>query len=147
MKGIFNPHSNGATKDIILVFMRIVIGLLLITHGYPKLVKLLSGEPVQFASIFGMSEQLSMTMAMFAEFICAILVMFGFATRLASIPIILTMLVIVFHVHADDPVAKKELPMLYLVSYIYILFMGAGKYSIDYLLHKRLKPAGRRSFR
>lgn len=146
MKRIFNPHSNGTTKDIVLLFVRVVIGLLLITHGYPKLVKLLSGEPIQFASIFGMSEQLSLTMAMFSEFICAILVMFGFATRLAAIPIVLSMLVVVFHVHADDPLGKKELPMLYLISYIYILFMGAGKYSIDYMLHRNLKPSRNRSF-
>lgn len=141
MKKIFNPHSNGSSRDVALLFVRITVGLLLITHGYPKMVKLFSGEPIQFASIFGMSEQVSLAMAMFAEFICAIFVMFGLATRLASVPIIITMLVIVFSVHADDPIGKKELPILYLVSYLFILFMGAGKYSIDYLLHSKLKPS------
>lgn len=141
MKRVLNPHSGTDVKDIMLLVVRLVIGALLITHGHPKFMKLISEEPVQFVSLFGMSMELSLTLAMFAEFICAILIMLGLFTRVAAIPIIINMLVIVFVVHSADPIGKKELPLLYLVSYIYIFFMGAGKYSLDYLLHKKLAKA------
>lgn len=141
MKKIFDPSTNGSVRDVALLMVRIVIALLLVTHGFPKLQKLLADEPVQFVSIFGMSEQASLSMAMFAEFFCALLVLVGFATRIATIPVIATMVVIVFHIHSDDPLPRKELPILYLMSYGFILLMGAGKYSIDNLIYKkRYKP-------
>lgn len=143
MKRVFNPHSGMEVKNLILLAIRIAIGALLLTHGHPKFMRLISGEPIQFASVMGMSMELSLTLAMFAEFICAILVMFGLFTRLAAIPIIINMLVIVFLIHWDDPFGKKELPLMYLASYVLILFMGAGKYSLDYILHQRLAKARR----
>ena len=93
-------------------------------------------------SFMGMSPAISLTLAMFAEFICAILVMVGFFTRIAALPIVITMCVVVFHVHAADPLSTKELPMLYLISYTFILFMGAGKHSIDTLLHRKFYSRG-----
>lgn len=139
MKRILNPHAHTDVKDTMLLFIRILVGVLLITHGYPKLVRLMSDEPVKFAALFGMSKELSLTLAMFAELICASLVILGLFTRLAALPIIFTMLVIIFHVHWNDPFGKKELPLLYLASYLYIFFVGAGRYSFDYLFHKKLK--------
>lgn len=143
MKKIINPSPNGSTADIMLFILRAAVGILLLTHGFPKFQRLISGEPIQFASIFGMSETVSLAIAMFAEFICAVFVMFGFFTRIAAVPIILTMLVIIFSVHGDDPFSKKELPYLYLISYTYLLFRGAGKISVDHLVYKKLKPANR----
>lgn len=142
MKQIFNPSTNESVRDAALLIVRIVIALLLITHGFPKLQMLLANEPVQFVSIFGMTEHISLSIAIFAEFFCAMLVMIGFATRIATIPIIAMLLVIILHIHSDDPLTKKELPILYLVSYSFILLMGAGKYSIDYLVYRN----NRRSF-
>lgn len=139
MKRILNPHAHTNVKEVMLLFIRVFVGVLLITHGYPKLIRLMSAEPVMFASIFGMSKELSLTLAMFAELICASLVILGLFTRVAAIPIIFTMLVIIFHVHWNDPFTKKELPLLYLTSYLYIFFVGAGRYSFDYLFHKKLK--------
>lgn len=138
MKTIINPHANKDVKDLMLLFIRIMAGVLLITHGYPKLEKLLSGDPVQFASIMGMSPALSLSLAMFAEFICASLIVLGLFTRVAAIPVIITMAVIVFSVHWDDPFSRKELPLLYLTSYSFLFFMGAGRYSLDYVMHRRL---------
>jgi putative oxidoreductase len=61
----------------------------------------------------------------------------GFATRLAVIPLIITMLVVVFYVHADDPFSKQEMGLHYLLTYIMLLIMGSGKYSIDNLLYRK----------
>ncbi|KXK47970.1 MAG: DoxX family protein [Bacteroidetes bacterium OLB10] len=128
MNRIINPWANDRVKDFLLLFLRLAVGALLVSqHGYPKLLKLMSGEPIQFAAVMGMSEKTSFILAMFAEFICAILVMLGVFTRLAAIPIIITFLVIVFHVKGGNPVSDRELPMLYLIFYTYIFFFRGGK--------------------
>ena len=62
---------------------------------------------------------------------CSIFLILGLWTRLALMPLIITMLVAVFIVHGADPFAKKELGLMYLIGYISIFIAGAGKYSID----------------
>lgn len=108
----------------------------MLTHGYSKLQKLLAGD-FQFADPFGLGPGVSLGMAVFAEFFCSILLILGLGTRLATIPLIVTMLVAAFIAHGADPFAKKEMALLYLVSYIVLLFSGAGKISVDQLLEKR----------
>ncbi len=137
MKKLFQPHAGTNTKDIALLLLRLVIASLLITHGLPKFQRIFSGEPIQFASVMGMSQELSLFLAMFAEFVCSVFVLIGFATRLSTIPIIFTMAVIAFSIHGDDPIGKKELPLMYLTGFFGIFLLGAGRYSVDYLLHRR----------
>jgi hypothetical protein len=53
------------------------------------------------------------------------------ASRLAVIPLIITMLLAGFIVHAPDPYVKKELAFLYLLPFIFLFLSGAGRYSLD----------------
>jgi len=80
-----------------------------------------------------MSPALSLGLAVFAEVICSILILIGFKTRLATLPLIITMLVAVLVVHFSDPFAIMEKALLYLLLYIILLFGGSGKYSVDAL--------------
>ncbi|MEP1953969.1 MAG: DoxX family protein, partial [Algoriphagus sp.] len=75
----------------------------------------------------------SLSLAVFAEFICAILIILGFKTRLATIPLMVTMLTAAFVAHASDPFGKKELPLLYFTVFFCIFIFGAGKFAIDEL--------------
>jgi putative oxidoreductase len=70
---------------------------------------------------------------------CSIAIILGFATRFVSIPLIITMFVAVFIIHADDPWQKKEFALLYLVPFLTLLFTGAGKFSLDAVIKKRKK--------
>lgn len=115
----------------VLLFTRIGVGIMMLTHGIPKLEKLFADEPIIFKSVLGMSPALSLGLAVFSEVICSILILIGFKTRLATIPLIITMLVAVFVVHISDPFAKMEKALLYLLLYIVLLFGGSGKYSVD----------------
>lgn len=137
MKKIFNTRTNSASMDAALLLGRITIAALMLTHGLPKLQMLLSGDPVQFPSIMGMSAQLSLTLAVFAEVFCSIFILTGFATRLATVPLMITMLVAALSVHAADDFATKEKALLYLVVYLILIFMGSGKYSVDYFIHSK----------
>lgn len=115
----------------VLLFTRIGVGIMMLTHGIPKLEKLFADEPIIFKSVLGMSPALSLGLAVFSEVICSILILIGFKTRLATIPLIITMLVVVFVVHISDPFAKMEKALLYLLLYIVLLFGGSGKHSVD----------------
>lgn len=74
----------------------------------------------------------------FAEVFCSIFLVIGFATRFAAIPLLFSMLVIVFIVHLDDGFGKQELPLIYASVYMIIAITGAGKISVDNLIYKKL---------
>ncbi len=126
---------NTKTNDLGLLFLRVAVGCLMLTHGIPKFQMLLAGGEIQFADPIGLGVTFSLAMAVFAEAICSFLLIIGLKTRLASIPLIITMFVAAFIVHSSDPWAVKEKAILYLCMYIVLLFTGAGNYSVD----KKLK--------
>ncbi len=108
----------------------------MLTHGYPKLQRLLSGE-MRFGDPLGLGPEVSLVLAVFAEFVCAILIVLGLGTRLAAIPLIVTMSVAAFIAHGGDPFGRKEMALLYLVLYVVLLITGSGKFSLDQILNKR----------
>lgn len=122
------------TNSIGLLIIRVMAGALIITHGWGKLQMLFTGRHSEFADPIGLGTFLSLTLATFAEFFCAILVIVGFATRFATAPLAFTMIVAAFIVHANDPMARKELGLLYLAVFLSLIFTGAGKLSIDGLI-------------
>src|SRR4051812_47970206 len=141
MKKLFNVGQTSNTTDVALLIARIGIAGLMLTHGLPKLVMLLSGAPVQFPAVMGLSAELSLTLAVFAEVFCSIFLLLGLATRLAVIPLATNMLVAVFVIHAGDSLAVKEPAMLYALAYIVLLVAGGGRYSFDYMLQRKSATA------
>lgn len=118
-------------QDIGKLILRVSLGAMMLGHGYPKLMKLLEGGDIQWADPIGLGPAISLTLAVFAEFVCSILLIVGYKTKWATIPLIATMAVAVFIVHWDDPWGKKEFALLYAVGFIAIGLIGAGKYSLD----------------
>ena len=135
---LFSTNHSAKSINITLLIMRIGIALLMLTHGIPKIAKL-SEDPVQFMNFLGLGTTLSLYLAIFGEVICSILVMLGLGTRLAVIPSVITMLVVVFHVHIADPFAKQEMGLHYLLTYAVLFIMGSGRYSLDHLLFSRVR--------
>jgi putative oxidoreductase len=124
-KNLFNPGNYTLNVNLVLLLLRITIGVFMLTHGYSKFVKLFGDEPVKFSDPLGVGMTPSLVLAVFAEVFCSILIMAGFAVRVASIPIVITMFVIIFIVQADAPFSKKELPGLYSVLCLSIAMTGA----------------------
>lgn len=126
--------------SIYLTLFRIVTaGLMLIGHGLPKLFKYFKSGEIQFADPIGLGVTLSFVLVIFAEVVCCILIIVGYKTRLATIPLIITMLVIIFVVNLNDPLNEKETPILYLTSFAIIYFLGSGKYAFDNMPFKAKK--------
>lgn len=118
-------------SSLALLLLRVGSGGLILTHGIPKLQRLFGGAEIKFADPFGLGPVISLGLATFAEVICAILVIIGFKTRLAVIPLIITMLTAAFYAHWDDPFGRKELPLLFCIVFVSLLLTGGGAYSLD----------------
>lgn len=138
MKRIFSTNINSNAVNFWLFVARVAIGIFMLTHGIPKLQKLMAGD-IKFADPFGIGATPSLILAVFAEFGCSVLLILGLATRFAAIPLMITMLTALLHVHPADPFGKKELPLMYLLFFFGFLILGAGKYSIDHLIGGKSK--------
>lgn len=110
----------------------------MLTHGFGKLTMLLEGHAVQFADPLGIGPAMSLALVVFAEVFCSALLIFGAATRFAVIPLLVTMLVAAFIVHSNDAFRIKEMALLYLTIFISLLIAGAGKFSVDNLIYKKI---------
>lgn len=129
----------GAAVDIGLLILRVGIGLMMaVGHG---LVKLQNYETMssKFPDLLGIGAANNLNLAIGAELVCALLVVIGLFTRLASLPLIATMATAAFVVHAKDPLfmaggAAKEPALLYLVPFLALLFTGPGRFSVDGLM-------------
>jgi putative oxidoreductase len=73
--------------------------------------------------------------------ICSLAIIVGFKTRFAAIPPLITMMVAISIVHANDPWSKKEFALLYAIPFLVLIFTGAGAYSVDAKLKKSPKKS------
>ena len=122
--------KNNTLIHLGLALLRIVPSAFMLTHGYPKLMKLINGN-TEFADPFGIGQAPSLFLAVVGEFICPLLMIIGFKTRWAAIPAAITMFVAAFIAHGSDPFGRKELPLLFLTIFVIIMLLGPGKYSVD----------------
>jgi putative oxidoreductase len=134
MKRLFYTGTREEYLDILVLLLRVSIAAFMITHGWPKLSKLLAGGEIQFGNPIGLGPTLSLILVVFSEVFCSILIGIGLGTRLATLPLMVTMLVAAFVSHGADPFGRKETALLYLLIYLTLFVIGSRKYSVDYLL-------------
>ena len=135
LKNFLKPIKLPDVADWAVLILRVGISLLMVTHGYAKLSKFMSGDH-SFGDPIGIGEELSLILTIGAEFFCSILLIIGLASRAVLIPLLFTMLVVLFIVHANDPFDKKEHALLFIIPYITLLFTGPGRFSFDKVLFK-----------
>ena len=123
-------------ESIVSLILRVGFSAMMLTHGWGKFLKIIEGN-WGFADPIGLGEEISLFLTVFAEFICSIILIIGYKSRLAAIPPAITMLVAAFIIHADDPFGKQEFPLLYFMGYVCIIILGSGQYSLDAALKRR----------
>jgi len=120
-----------------LLILRVGVGGgMLFGHGLGKLLDY-GAKSELFPDPLGIGAPLSMALAIFAEALCAALVVAGACTRLAVVPLLMTMAVAFLLVHAGDPWSRKELAFMYFVPFATLLLTGPGPWSVDGLLRAR----------
>mgnify|MGYP000205306746 FL=1 len=110
---------------------------MLMNHGIDKWANYQELSAV-FPDPLGIGSPLSLGLAIFGELACSMAFIIGFLYRLAMIPMIFTMCVAFFIVHADDPFAVKELAFVYLVVFVLVYIVGPGKFAVDRWISKSL---------
>lgn len=135
---ILLPDSAGNRRfDISLLLWRLLFGMLFMMHGLTK-INDFGQMALAFPDPLGVGSEISLILAIFGEVFCSVLLIFGLLTRLALIPMIFTMCIAFFVIHAGDPFSAKELSFIYLTTFIIIWVSGAGKYSLDYMIRVKL---------
>ena len=117
--------------DLGLLILRIGVSALMLTHGFPKLMSLIGGNTAVVGDPIGVGGLISSILVIIGEVIAPVLIIIGLKTRWAAVASAITMAVAAFIVHSADPLGKKEMALLYLIAFIAIAFMGAGKISVD----------------
>jgi putative oxidoreductase len=138
MKRTLRIDFSPVLLDLWLLALRVLTSAFMFTHGLPKFYKLMQGGEIQFGDPIGLGPVASLSLAVFAEVICSTFILIGLGTRIATLPLMITMSVAAFIAHADDPFRQKEAALLYLLLYITLAVLGSGKYSVDQLLTKKL---------
>ncbi|SRR5690554_3766329 len=119
-----------------LLGLRIVLGVLMIlNHGLPKIEKY-EVLQTEFHNFMGLGPQFSLILAILAEVLASLLIIFGLFTRLASIPLIITMIVAV-SVNNWAFMGKAEMGFLYLAGFLFLFLTGPGSYSLDEKMNTR----------
>ncbi|WP_088341082.1 DoxX family protein [Robiginitalea sediminis] len=117
--------------DLGLLILRVAGAGMLLTHGIPKIGRLFGEGPIQFGDPIGIGAGPSLFLITFAEVVCAAMVLIGFKTRWAAIPVVIGMLVAAFIAHAADPFGTKEKALLFASIFLALFFTGPGGYSVD----------------
>ena len=74
-----------------------------------------------------------------AELVGGLFLILGLFTRLVTLPVVITMLVVTFIMGPGNIFADGELSFLLALFYLLFFFIGPGKWSLDYVLFDRKK--------
>ena len=121
-----------------ILFLRVGVSLLMLTHGIPKWMLLMQGQGPSWMNPLGIGATSSLVLCTFAECVCSISLLLGFLSRLSALVLVLNFWVIVFVFDSDASWAQVELPLLYLICYGALLCTGGGAFSLDRLISRKL---------
>lgn len=133
MKRILSVNYSNTAFNIAMLSLRAGSAILIMPHGYNKLVHFSEYIP-KFINFLGLGSNISLSLVIFAEFFCAIFLIIGLFTRLVVIPLIIAMSVALFKAHNGEIFGDGEHAALYGCCFITILLCGPGKISVDGML-------------
>lgn len=154
MKVACSDKTLDISTSIGLLILRVGLSAYMMSHGWGKVQMIMNGQYEMFGDPIGLGNHLSLILAAGAEFVCPLLVLVGLLTRLSALPVVFTMIVAAFVVHANDPWSmgkaaelfmsgqseswgSKEPALLFAIPFLALVFTGPGKLSIDAILWKR----------
>ena len=131
-----NKLGSVLNEDIGKLILRFSISGLMLFHGFSKLFNGIDGVKFLVTNA-GLPEIVAYGVYL-GEVIFPILIILGLFTRISSLFFALTMVFAIFLAHSSDifTLGKTgglviELPLIYLLGAISLMFIGAGKYSLD----------------
>lgn len=142
-KWVFGSGAVGTpAADAGVAVLRIVAMLLLVTlHGLGKVPP--GDQLVGWIGSMGFpAPALFAWLAALAEAGAALLILVGLFTRPAALYVFVHFVIVVLVAHSGDPLADRELPILFGTIALAVALIGPGRYSVDALRgSSRRKPA------
>lgn len=139
--------ANAINKDLGLLLIRLIIGLLMAFHGLEKLLHFNEMASSEFwaenVNFLGMKGETPLSLTIFAELFCSIFLIFGFLTRFSLSILGFCMAYIFLFVMPGSILTKGEHgyafseAFVYFMIYLGLYFTGPGKYSLDKKFFKK----------
>lgn len=123
-------------SDVGLLILRVGVGVMMMTHGIPKL----AGGPEMWKGVGESMSNFGITFmpvawgfaAAFAEGIGGLLLAIGLASRIAAFLLLCTMIVAAtMHLSNGDGLSGASHAMELAFVFFGLIFIGPGKYSVD----------------
>ena len=142
LKNLYLALSGYSYTNLGRLFLRLFVGIMLIQFGVRQLTYFHEIKSI-FPSVLGMDSELSLIVLISIEIICSLFIMMGFLTRLMSVVPLVVMIVAEYYILSDftqqasymlNWQQQGYLPVMFCGIYFFLLLVGPGKISIDYLL-------------
>ena len=131
MKKLFSTRYSELSFNLSMFLIRLGFGIIIfLNHGMMKLNNY-SQLKESFSDPLHVGHSGSLMIAIFAEIFCSALLVLGLLTRLAALVLAILLLTVVFVIRKNKPFLDSELPILYLIGFLTVLFCGPGKWSMD----------------
>lgn len=135
MKKLLSIRYSAGAFNFSMLLLRLVVGLLMLTqHGMAKVTHF-NEYSAKFYNFLNMGPKASLMLVIFAEVFCSFFIILGLFTRLAVIPLIVVMCIAFFSAH-NGSFVDGEMALLFLTTYLVLLFVGPGRVSVDGMIKK-----------
>lgn len=141
MNKIISFSSNPINKDLGLVLIRLMLGVLMAFYGYEKLIHFNEMAASDFwannVSFLGMKGATPLALTIFAELFCSVFLILGLFTRFSLIVLAFCMAYIFLVIFPMSIIEKGDNgyhfndAFVYFIIYLGLFFTGPGKYSLD----------------
>ncbi|WP_443020418.1 DoxX family protein [Sphingobacterium sp. SYP-B4668] len=139
IQAIVDPNSEDTLYHTVLLGFRMLLSAEMIyIYGLENIIMDV-GLAQQLPNPFLLNPTLNMFFLLIANILCPFLVILGCFTRLSVLPILAMTLVEYLVLQSYDSPLVKGLSFTYSLSYFLILFLGSGKYSLDYLIYHKTR--------
>ncbi|ETT27850.1 hypothetical protein RAJCM14343_5249 [Rhodococcus aetherivorans] len=147
MRTLLQPASTSAVlTDLVLLVSRVALGVILLAHGWQKLHEYtLDGTSASFGAMGIPAPAIAATVVTVVEIVGGAALILGLLTPVVALANTLTLLGALVLVHASHGVFVDnggfELVLALLAGLLPLVILGAGKFSVDALLHRSTTTA------
>jgi putative oxidoreductase len=136
----------GPAGDLALLLARVVLGVVLIAHGWQKVFEYgFSGVTASFAKLGVPAPPVSAAYASVVELVGGVLLLAGVLTTVVGVLVVLDMLGAFLFVHAGHGIFVEsqgwELVAVIAVGALLLVGAGAGRFSVDHVINRRRRTA------
>ena len=136
---IVSVSTSAGTFNFSMLVFRVVLSLeLMVVHGFKK-IGIHVAEAEKVPNPLHLPEVINNAFAISANLIFPVLVILGLFTRIAILPILAVTLTGYFVLHWNDALLIKDTPFMYSLSYLLIMVLGPGRYSVDYFIENKTR--------